>query len=365
MRHCAPHRMQPATMPTVPTNSEHKHEVRCPNHDPALEIPPATGCCVEPFANPWALHSTVDDSMPRASRALSRFSGPAGSPFSCARPRGLSVAGCIRVRIVGMAAGHAMEGGRDMAAGMAGLAGVARVHRHQAPRLVVRHRAQAGPAGVEDDPVETRFLAHMPPRLLFRAPRAARHVPDPEVLDDDPVGAVGDCSRDLVAPGAPDARLAPPHLRQTGAAALPKPGPALLPRQPRKTGSARLQLHAGDDGNAVEAPPSSAAPTGTASAPSPGRQRRATGPPAAKRRSAPGGRQYATAAGSPVAGQDDASCPACAAQGGKRPGGGKPQNNHNRKNNPTGKERPELWRDNLGEIRASIRMRFPAAAARG
>ena len=114
------------------------------------------------------------------------------------------------------------------------------VHRDGAPRLVFQHGPQDGPAGVENDPVEPGLGPDMAARLLDRAPGAARHVPHPEVLDDDgmpapapePGGHAGNLARDLVAPVAPHAGNALARLRQPDPGALPAPGAALLARQP-------------------------------------------------------------------------------------------------------------------------------------
>ncbi len=125
------------------------------------------GCPVPAFAGAGDHRSTMGRIMACVKKGLlqSKHDGSCRHPCLCIHgstarhPGSLPVqqrqsptpdlAGSIRVRVVGMAAGHAVKHrlraarcGVDMAAGRAGPAGVAGIDRDHAPRLVVQHCAQ-------------------------------------------------------------------------------------------------------------------------------------------------------------------------------------------------------------------------------
>ena len=101
-----------------------------------------------------------------------------------------------------------------LAAAPARLAGVHGRNHHHVRRLVLKHPSQLRPAGVQDFPVESRFLPDIAARMLRRAPGGSGHGLRIQVLDSEQSGGVGENPARLVVPAMAYTEQRPRYKRQ-------------------------------------------------------------------------------------------------------------------------------------------------------
>ena len=135
------------------------------------------------------------------------------------------VAGRICVRVVRVAAGHALEcrlalprRGVDVPARVAGAAGVLGRHFYDSGRLVREHLLERPPSRCEDHSVQPGLRAHVRAGLPGGTFRGLRHGAGGQVLEDD--SGSGEATRHLVVPVVTHGRKASGRTREAPARSL-------------------------------------------------------------------------------------------------------------------------------------------------